>query len=118
MIALLDGIARNAARRWRRSLVIAAVILAALGALAGTVGGQFTDEFSVPGTESQQAQDLLEDRFPAAANEGATVVFHADEGTVRDGDRAQAIAEARREIAALPQVTSVSDPLARGSGQV
>ncbi|HEV2874738.1 MAG TPA: MMPL family transporter, partial [Thermoleophilaceae bacterium] len=119
MTMLLDRIARSASRNWRRSLAIAAVFMVGLGALAGTVGGQFTDEFSVPGAESQQALDLLEDRFPAAANEGATVVFHADEGTVRDGDRPQAIAEATREISRLPQVTSVSNPLSeRGSGQV
>ena len=93
MTALLDRIARSASGHWRRSLAIAAVVVVALGALAGTVGGQFTDEFSVPGTESQQALDLLEDRFPAAANEGATVVFYADEGTVRDGERPQAIAD-------------------------
>jgi putative drug exporter of the RND superfamily len=119
MTTLLDWIARSASRNWRRSLGITAVVLVVLGALAGTVGGQFTDEFSVPGAESQQALDLLEDRFPAAANEGATVVFYAEEGTVRDGERSHAIAEARREISGLPQVTSVSNPLSeRGSGQV
>ena len=118
MIALLDRIARSAARRWRRSLVIAAVVLAALGALAGTVGGQFTDEFSVPGTESQQAQDLLEDRFPAAANDGATVVFYSDDGSLRADERAQAIAEARRAIADVPHVTSVGQPFAGRAGQV
>jgi putative drug exporter of the RND superfamily len=119
MATLLDRIARGASRNWRRSLAIAAVAMVALGALAGTVGGQFTDEFSVPGAESQQAADLLEDRFPAAANEGATVVFDAEDGSVRDGDRRQAIAEARSEISELPEVTSVSDPFAgRGSGQI
>jgi RND superfamily putative drug exporter len=119
MTALLDRIARSASRRWRRSLAIAALVVVALGALAGAAGGQFTDEFSVPGTESQRALDLLEDRFPAAANEGATVVFYADEGSVRDGERPRAIAEARRAISELPQVTSVGDPLAgRGGGQV
>jgi RND superfamily putative drug exporter len=118
MIALLDRIARSAARRWRRSLVIAAVVLAALGALAGTVGGQFTDEFSVPGTESQRAQDLLEERFPAAANEGATVVFYADEGSLRSGERQQAIAEARRDLAEVPHVTSVDRPQISADGRV
>jgi hypothetical protein len=29
-------------------------------------------------------------------------VFYADEGTVRDGERAELIADARREISALP----------------
>jgi putative drug exporter of the RND superfamily len=119
MTALLDRIARSASRHWRRSLAIAAVVLVGLGALAGTLGGEFTDEFSVPGTESQQALDLLEDRFPAAANEGATVVFYTDDGTVRDGERSQGIADARRAISELPQVTSVSNPLSeRGGAQV
>ncbi len=119
MTAVLARIARSASLHWRRSLVIAAVVLAALGALAGTVGGAFSDEFEVPGTESQQALDLLEQRFPAAANEGATVVFYTDEGTVRDGSRAEAITDARREIAQLPDVTSVSNPLAKnGAGSV
>src|SRR5215216_1914828 len=99
MTTFLDRIARSASRSWRRSLAIGALVLVVLGVLAGTAGGQFTDEFSVPGTESQQALDLLEDRFPAAANEGATVVFYADEGSVRDGQRPQAIAAARRDIA-------------------
>jgi RND superfamily putative drug exporter len=118
MTALLDRIARSASRHWRRSLATAAVIMVALGALAGTLGGEFTDEFSVPGTESQQALDLLEDRFPAAANEGATVVFYTDEGTVGDGDRPQAIADARQAIAELPHVTSVSNPLSKRGNQV
>jgi RND superfamily putative drug exporter len=119
MTVLLDRIARSAAEHWRRSLGIAAVILVALGALVSVGGGEFTDEFSVPGTESQRALDLLDHRFPAAANEGATVVFYADRGSVRDGERPQAIAEARREIAALPEVTSVSDPLSKsGRGAV
>jgi putative drug exporter of the RND superfamily len=119
MSTLLERIARSASRSWRRSLAIAAVVLVALGVLVGTVGGQFTNEFAVPGTESQKALDLLQDRFPAAANEGATVVFYADRGSVRDGERPQAIEAARREIAALPDVTYVSDPLAgRASGQV
>jgi RND superfamily putative drug exporter len=119
MITLLDRIARSASQHWKRTLAIAAAVLVVLGALAGTVGGQFADEFSVPGAESQQALDLLEERFPAAANEGATVVFSADEGTVRDSTHPQAIAGAVREISELPEVTSVSNPLSpQARGQV
>jgi putative drug exporter of the RND superfamily len=118
MTALLNRIARSASRHWRRSLLLAAVVLVALGALAGTAGGQFTDEFSVPGTDSQKAQDLLEDRFPAAANEGATVVFYTDEGSLRQGERERAIAEARQEIAKVPHVTTVGNPFASQGGEV
>jgi putative drug exporter of the RND superfamily len=111
MTVLLDRIARSAAGRWRRSLAIVAAMVVGLIVLANTVGGEFTDEFTVPDTESQQALDLLEERFPAAANEGATVVFAADDGTLRDGERAAAIADARRAIAEVPHVTSVTNPL-------
>ncbi len=116
MTALLDRIARSASRRWRRSLAIAAVVMVVLGALAGTVGGQFTDEFSVPGAESQRAQDLLQDRFPAAANQGATGVFYADQGSVRE--HSEAIAKARGEISDLPDVTSVGGAEVSKNGRV
>src|SRR5687768_9334265 len=118
MASLLARIARSASHRWRRSLALAALFFVTLGALAGTLGGTFSDEFSVPGTESQQAMDLLEQRFPAAAHEGATVVFHTDDGTLRDGSRTQAIDEARREIARLPDVASVSRPQVSQDGTV
>ena len=118
MTALLDRIARSASRHWRRSLAIAALVVVGLGILAGTVGGQFSNDFAVPGAESQKARDLLEKRFPAAANQGATVVFYAGQGTVRDGHRAQEIEGARREISNLPGVTSVGDPLSGRGGQV
>src|SRR5690606_33639272 len=45
-----------------------------------TLGGQFVDAFSVPGTESQQAVDLLQERFPSQAGDSATMVFEAPAG--------------------------------------
>ncbi len=42
------------------------------------VGGAFKDDFTVPGIESQAAQDLLEERFPAQSGTSAVVVFSAD----------------------------------------
>ena len=44
------------------------------------VGGQFKDDFTVPGIESQQAQDLLEQRFPAQSGTQAVVVFSGELG--------------------------------------
>ena len=56
-----------------------AVILALVAALGSAIalGGSFKDDFSVPGIESQRAQDLLEQRFPAQSGTQATVVFAA-----------------------------------------
>ena len=45
-----------------------------------TFGEQTNDKFSVPGTESQEAQDLLEAKFPAASGTSARIVFAAPEG--------------------------------------
>jgi hypothetical protein len=44
-----------------------AVLTALIVALAGSVGGTLVDEFSAPGTDSANAQDLLEKNFPQAA---------------------------------------------------
>jgi RND superfamily putative drug exporter len=56
-----------------------AVVLALVAALGSAIalGGSFKDDFSVPGIESQRAQDLLEQRFPAQSGTRATVVFAA-----------------------------------------
>ena len=43
-------------------------------------GGKTNDKFSVPGTESQQAQELLEQKYPAASGTYARLVFAAPEG--------------------------------------
>ena len=82
-------------RRW---LVVGiwAVILVALGASAATMSGKMSNEFSIPGTEAQQAIDDLSERFPQANAGGATarIVFAAPEGkTVADPAVQAAIAQ-------------------------
>ncbi len=53
--------------------------------LAAAFGGTKNNKFEVPGTESQQAQELLEQRYPAASGSYARVVFAAPEGeTLKD----------------------------------
>ncbi|UJA20307.1 MMPL family transporter [Thermoleophilia bacterium SCSIO 60948] len=110
MTSLLDRIARAAAGRWKRSLAIVAVIVVALGTLAGTVGGEFADEFSVPDTDSQAALDLLQDRFPEAANEGATIVFSTEQGGLEDPAIEERIQASLAEVAADPDVAAVTGP--------
>jgi putative drug exporter of the RND superfamily len=116
MAHLLGRLAGAAAHHWKRSLALVLVTLAVLGGLAAT-GTGFTDDFNTPGTESQRAMDLLEQRFPTQAGDTATVVFSVEDGTLRDGDRPAAIAEAVRTIAGQPHVTAASDPL-ETEGQV
>ena len=60
-------------------------------------GGSFVDDFKTPGTESQSAIDVLDERFPAASGDTANVVFAVDSGTLREpARRARSSGRSRR----------------------
>jgi RND superfamily putative drug exporter len=98
-------------RRTVIGLWVAAFIVSA--GLWGTAAGEFVNNFSLPGTESQRAYDLLKEKFPAQSGDTATVVFAVDEGSVLE-KRAE-IEAVRKEIAKSPEVLAVADPLAKGA---
>ena len=60
-------------------------VLVGVIALAVAFGGTKNNKFEVPGTESQQAQELLEQKYPAASGTYARVVFAAPEGETLNG---------------------------------
>jgi RND superfamily putative drug exporter len=66
----------------RRRLVVAiwVAVLVALGALAGAVGTHVSTAFTVPGTQSQRALDLLNKEFPGTGGATARIVFAAPPG--------------------------------------
>ncbi len=117
MAHLLGSLAAAAARNWKRSVAIVLAVFVVIGVLAGAFGGEFSDDFKTPGTESQQAYDVLQQRFPSAAGDTATVVFSVASGTLRDGNRPATIRSTVAEIARQPDVTAAADPL-RTQGQV
>jgi len=113
MSTLLHRLGRAAYRR--RALFSAAwvVVLGAVITLFLTVGGEFDDEFTIPGSESQAALDQLREASPAAAGAGAQLVFIAPEGaTVVDPQYAAAIGEVVATAGAVEQVAAVQDPFA------
>ncbi|MFG3026141.1 MMPL family transporter [Streptomyces sp. NPDC048254] len=103
--------------RWavrRRGSVIAvwALLLAVVGGLGITLHGKVTTEFSVPGIESQQAQELLKKEFPQASGGVVRVVFEAPEGGRLTAPGTEAALEASlKKAARVPGVLDVSDPL-------
>ena len=99
----------------RRRTVIGLWVAAffVFAALWGTAAGEFVNNFSLPGTESQRAYDLLKDRFPEQAGDTASVVFAVDEGRVLENR--QQIEAVRAEIEKSPEVLAVGDPFARGA---
>ena len=108
MSSLLRRIAALSGRRPR--LATLAILLAVPALLAGAIaaGGAFEDDFTVPGIESQRAQDLLEQRFPAQSGTHATVVFTASDGRLSAGEIRPALAAIEHQ----PHVVSVDDPFA------
>src|SRR5215217_1056563 len=109
MTSLLSRIATLVGRRPRvASLAVLLALLAVLGS-AIAIGGTFKDDFTVPGIESQRAQDLLEQRFPAHSGTQATLVFRSDGGGLaRPGTTA--VRSALDAIERQPHVVAVEDP--------
>jgi RND superfamily putative drug exporter len=113
MSELLARLARSITHHWKRSLAGAIVVLVLLGAAAGA-GGEAADDFSIPGTESQEALDLFRDHSPAFAGADSTIVYSVDQGQLSDPSNREAIEGSLDEIRALPHVETVDDPFAEG----
>ncbi|MBK8295433.1 MAG: MMPL family transporter [Solirubrobacterales bacterium] len=106
----LARLARTITAHWKRSLLVAVVVLVGLGALAATASEPPPDEFNVPGAESQEALDLFSDHVPALAGVDATVVFSTEDGNLNQPEQKQAIQGALAEIKQLPDVLTVDNP--------
>ena len=83
------------------------VVLVLLGGLSRIVGGHVTDQFELPGAESQAAADLLEERFPAVGRSSTTVVVAADDLRAHTGQ----VETLASSLADVPGVVAVGDPL-------
>jgi len=105
--------------RWtmaHRRFVVVAWVVAAVGvfALSSSVGKKTASSFTLPGTGSQRAVDLLESRFPTQAGDADQVVFHTRTGTVTDASARATIDSTLARIARLQHVTAVVSPYAAG----
>src|ERR671919_1603871 len=77
---MLERLARfSYRRRWLMLLFWIVFLIGALS-LQGAAGGDYSADFSLPGADSQEAFDLLEERFPEFAGETADIVFKAEQG--------------------------------------
>jgi putative drug exporter of the RND superfamily len=91
-----------------------AVAAAIVMGLAGTAGGSFADDLVAPGSQSEEAMQLLQERFPEAAGGSAMAVFAAPEGERLEGHR-PAIDAAVARIAEAEHVATVADPFTAGT---
>ena len=114
----------SAIARWcyrHRFVVIAAwvVLLIGLGTLSQGVKSHYNNSFSLPGTGSTTAQQLLAKAVPAQAGDSDTIVWQVSHGTVRDPAVAARMSGMLRQVATMPEVAAVASPYGpRGAAQV
>jgi len=110
--------------RWcishRLSVVVAWVAVAVLTTvIAGAVGRDYATNFSLPGTESQHALDLLQRDFKAQAGDVDTIVFHTSSGTVDSPAVRGVMTTVFDSVSKEPHVVSVLSPYtSRGAVEV
>jgi putative drug exporter of the RND superfamily len=115
MAAFLDRVGRACARHHWRTLMVWLVVLVAAVALAAGVGGKSVDNFRLPNSDAQRADDLLKRSFPSESGSSAYIVFHTRHGALTETRWLGTVGETLSAVRQLPHVTGVSDPLAQGA---
>ncbi|MGW1024782.1 MMPL family transporter [Streptomyces sp. NPDC002577] len=118
MAAFLDRLGRLAFRRRWRVLVLWVLALVAAGMASALAPAAPDGSYSMPGTESQRAFDLIEERFPAnstgsASSEGASakLVFVAPDGQkITDQANRSVVDGVVGQVGDLDQVVRAADP--------
>ena len=114
MHRLIRRIGHASARRPWVTIGAWAVAAAIVMGLAGTAGGAFVDDFVAPGSQSERAMELLDERFPEAAGGSAMAVFAVDYGGTLDSRR-EVIEAALARVAKVEHVATVADPFEAGT---
>jgi len=94
----------------RKTVIIGWIVaLVATGMISKAVGSAFSEEFQLPDSDSKQALDLLEERFPAQSGEAAQIVFKADQG-VESPAVEQKMEGVFKKVGGFPHVSEVASP--------
>ncbi|WP_261992503.1 MMPL family transporter, partial [Streptomyces sp. MS191] len=97
------------ARHFVIVLVAWVVALVALLALKNTFGGEYSDNYSLPGTQSQEGLDVLRAHEPAAGGYSSQVVLY--DGAKPLTDVSDQVSSAVESLQKLPHVLNATSPL-------
>ncbi|MFJ5861568.1 MMPL family transporter [Pseudarthrobacter sp. NPDC092439] len=99
---------------YRRRWLVISLWLAALLAVGGSAAvfhGTLSNNFQIPGTETQRIADKLKADLPSASGGTATIVFEAPDGGFTPAQRT-AVTDALGKLESLPEVRGTVDPFA------
>jgi putative drug exporter of the RND superfamily len=98
----------------RKTVVIGWILaLVVIGGISGSVGADFSEEFKLPASDSREAFDLLEEKFPQQSGEAAQIVFKADQG-VESADVKKKMEGVFAKVERFPHVSEVASPYLKG----
>ncbi|HWC08739.1 MAG TPA: MMPL family transporter, partial [Solirubrobacterales bacterium] len=89
------------------------VALVGIGMIASSAGSDFTEEFKLPASDSKEAFDLLETKFPPQSGDTAQIVFKADAG-VESPAIQRKMEGVFKQVAQFPHVSEVASPYEEG----
>ena len=95
--------------KWTVSLLWL-VALVGVGVTSTQAGSAYADNFEIPGAEASEALDLMQSGLPERSGDSATVVWSVQDGSVTDPGVRETMSASLAEVAALPDVGSVSGP--------
>jgi RND superfamily putative drug exporter len=99
--------------RWcfvHRKAVLAIWLIAVVGffAIGFTAKATYKQNYSLPGTDSTKAEQVLTAHFPAQAGDSNQIVVQARQGTLRSAAAETAVRSMLARVARLPGVASVA----------
>ena len=110
MNGLLEGLAGLAARRHWVVIIAWVIILGGLLAAKSAFGGEYVNNYTIPGSNSADGLNVLNSTFPQQSGYGGQIVFHATKGTV--ADQQSAVSQSVSNVSKLPDVIKAVSPFA------
>ncbi len=92
------------------------VAVVALQALNRSHGGTYSDDFSLPGVQSQQGLDVLQQHDPAAGGYSSQIVLHDKDKALTSLSSQMSTTVA--DLQKLPHVLAVQNPLSQSASKI
>ena len=86
-------------------------VMVAVGGAAAAFHGTLSNNFQIPGTETQQMADKLKTELPSSSGGSASVVFEANDAMFSQAGK-DAVTAALTKLETLPDVQGTVDPFA------